>query len=176
MEDNYISNIGGENDLEFEYLDKINQLQIENEKYKIDLQELKKENLEQKHYIQDLEIESENNIETIQNQNGLIRFYKQYKIEHEDNVQQEKLTEYEEKIKSLEESITIKDKKIENLNNEIKEQAALNEKLVDVITNKEETIRKMEKGENLENDENNQNKKLEEEIDNLKSKIIEFRK
>ena len=45
MEDIYISNIGGENDLEFDYLDKINILQIENEKYKIEVQDLKKENL-----------------------------------------------------------------------------------------------------------------------------------
>ena len=67
MEDSYISNIGGENDLEFDYLDKINMLQIENEKYKIEVQDLKKENLEQKHRIQDLEIEAEHNNETIKN-------------------------------------------------------------------------------------------------------------
>ena len=146
MEDNYISNIGGENDLEFDYLDKINQIQIENENNKIDLQELKKETLEQKHRIQDLEIEVDHNNETIKNQNGLIKFYKQYRMDHEDNAQQKKLAEYEEKIKSLEESISIKAKKIENLNNEIKEQTTLNEKLVDVITNTEETIKKWKKG------------------------------
>ena len=67
MEDSYISNIGGENDLEFDYLDKINMLQIENEKYKIEVQDLKKENLEQKHRIQDLEIEADHNNETIKN-------------------------------------------------------------------------------------------------------------
>ena len=171
MEDSYISNIGGENDLEFDYLDKINMLQIENEKYKIEVQDLKKENLEQKHRIQDLEIEADHNNETIKNQNGLIKFYKQYRMEHEDNAQQKKLSQYEEKIKSLEESISIKDKKIENLNNEIKEQTTLNEKLVDVITNKEETIKKMEKG-NLDNNENSNITKLEEEIDNLKSNIF----
>ena len=67
MEDSYISNIGGENDLEFDYLDKINMLQIENEKQKIEVQDLKKENLEQNHRIQDLEIEANHNNETIKN-------------------------------------------------------------------------------------------------------------
>ena len=82
------------------------------------------------------------------------------------------MSEYEVKIKYLEESISIKDKKIENLNNEIKEQekATLNEKLVDVITNKEETTKKMEKG-NLDNNENSNITKIDEEINNLKSKI-----
>ena len=82
------------------------------------------------------------------------------------------MSEYEEKIKSLEESISIKDKKIKNLNDEIKEQeqATLNEKLVDFITNEEETTKKMKKG-NLDNNENSNIIKLDEEIDNLKSKI-----
>ena len=111
-------------------------------------------------------------METIRNQNGLINFYKQYRKEHEDSDDKKKLAEYEEKIKSLEESISIKDKKMEDLKNELKEQSALNEKLVDVITNKEETIRKLEKGVNL--DEEDNNNKLEEEIDNLKDKISDL--
>ena len=176
MEKRYslISNIGEEYDSEgdLENLEKLQELEIEYEQNKKELEDLKKKNLEQKHRIQDLEIECDHNMETIRNQNGLINFYKQYRKEHEDSDDKKKLVEYEEKIKSLEESISIKDKKMEDLKNELKEQSALNEKLVDVITNKEETIRKLEKGVNL--DEEDNNNKLEEEIDNLKDKISDL--
>ena len=178
MEDSYLSNIGAEDDgADLEMLDKINQLEIDNEKFKIEINDLKKENLQQKHTIEDLQIEADNYTQTIKNQNGLIKFYKQYRTEHEDNAEQKRMLEYEEKIKSLEESISIKNKKMEDLNKELQEQSALNEKLVDVITNKEETIKKLEKGLNLEEGDKNDNSKiasLEAEIDNLKGKISDL--
>ena len=178
MEDNYLSNIGNDMDnLDLEMLDKINQLEIDNEKYKIEIKDLKKENLDQKHRIQDLEIEADHNLETIKNQNGLIKFYKQYRLEHENEDEQKKIAQYEEKIKSLEESLSIKNQKIDELNKEIQEQSSLNEKLVDVITNKEEAIRKLEKGQNLDAEDNNSNSniaKLEDEIENLKGKISDL--
>jgi len=163
--------------LDLEMLDKINQLEIDNEKYKIEIKDLKKENLDQKHRIQDLEIEADHNLETIKNQNGLIKFYKQYRLEHENEDKQKKIAQYEEKIKSLEESLSIKNQKIDELNKEIQEQSSLNEKLVDVITNKEETIKKLENGQNLDMDDNNANSniaKLEDEIENLKGKISDL--
>ena len=178
MEDSYLSNIGAEDDgADLEMLDKINQLEIDNEKFKIEINELKKENLQQKHTIEDLQIEADNYTQTIKNQNGLIKFYKQYRTEHEDNAEQKRMLEYEEKIKSLEESISIKNKKMEDLNKELQEQSALNEKLVDVITNKEEAIKKLEKGQNLEEGDKNDNSKitsLEAEIDTLKGKISDL--
>ena len=61
------------------------------------IKELKKELLDQKHHITDLEIESDHNLETIKNQNGLIKFYKQYRLEHEDDAQQQKIALFEEK-------------------------------------------------------------------------------
>ena len=176
MEKRYslISNLGEgyESEGDLENLEKLQELEIEYEQNKKELEDLKKKNLEQKHRIQDLEIECDHNMETIRNQNGLINFYKQYRKEHEDSNDKKKLAEYEEKIKSLEESISIKDKKMEDLKNELKEQSSLNEKLVDVITNKEETIRKLEKGVNLDEDDNNN--KIEEEIDKLKDKISDL--
>ena len=173
MEDNYISNIDEEADLEL--LNKINQLEIDCEKYKRDVKEYKKKLLEQKHRIQDLELEVESNQETIKNQNGLIKFYKKYRTEHEENDDKKKLAEYEEKIKNLEESNAIKDRKLEDLKNELSEQASLNEKLVDVITNKEETIKKLERGQDSQdNNENSNITKLEEEIENLKNKISDL--
>ena len=178
MEDSYLSNIGNEMDnIDLEILDKINQLEIDNEKLKIEIKELKKENLEQKHRIQDLVIESDHNLETIKNQNGLINFYKQYRLEHENGAEQKKIAQYEEKIKSLEESLSIKNKKIDELNKEIQEQSSLNEKLVDVISNKEEAIKKLEKGQNIDIEGNNANSniaELEYEIENLKSKISDL--
>ena len=173
MEDNYISNIEEESDLEL--LNKIKKLEIDNETYKQDLKGYQKKCLEQKHKIEDLTLEVESRGETIKNQNGLIKFYKKYRTEHEENEAQKKLVEYEAKIKSLEESNAIKDKKMEELKNELSEQSALNERLVDVITNKEETIKKMERGQDSqENNENSNVAKLEEEIDNLKNKISDL--
>ena len=174
MEDNYISNISeGGGDIDEEMLLRVNQLEIDNEKLKNELKDVKKENLDYKHRVQDFEIELAHNEETIKNQNGLIKFYKQYRTEHEDDIEKKKISEYEEKIKSLEESVAIKQKKIEMLNTEIKEQSALNEKLVDVITSKEETIRKMEKG-GTDQDNRENISKLEEEIENLKGKISDL--
>ena len=72
----------------------------------------------------------------------------------------------------------IKDKKIADLTIELQEQSKLNEKLVDVITNKEETIKKMEKGQSVEDDSDNEKTniaKLEEEIDSLKEKISDLK-
>ena len=173
MEENYISNIDEETDLEL--INRIKQMELDNETYKHNIKKLKKECLEQKHKIRDLELEIESKGETIKNQNGLIQFYKKYRTEHEENDTQKKLVDYEAKIKSLEESNAIKDKKMEDLKNELSEQSALNEKLVDIITNKEETIKKMERGENnQENNENSNVTKLEEEIENLKNKISDL--
>ena len=113
--------------------------------------------------------------ETIKNQNGIIKFYKQYRAEHEEEGDQKKVSELEEKIKSLEESLLIKDKKIEDLNKELKEVTALNEKFVDVITNKEEAIRKLEKGNNMDEDDTTATiNKLEEEIEKLQQRISDL--
>ena len=173
MEENYISNIDDEADLEL--LNKVRQLEIDNETYKHNIKELKRKNLDQSHRIQDLELEVQSNLETIKNQNGLIKFYKKYRTEHEDNDDKKKLKEYEEKIKSLEESNAIKDRKMEDLKHELSEQSALNEKLVDVITNKEEALKKMERGQDSqEKNENSNVAKLEEEIENLKNKISDL--
>ena len=176
MEDSYISNIAeGDQSLELELLDKVNQLEIDCEKYRQDCIEFKKENLELKHRVQDLEIDMEHNLETIKNQNGIIKFYKQYRAEHEEEGDQKKVSELEEKIKSLEESLLIKDKKIEDLNKELKEVTALNEKFVDVITNKEEAIRKLEKGNNMDEDDTTATiNKLEEEIEKLQQRISDL--
>ena len=177
-EADYISNMSeNEEELDMEIVNRVNQLEIDNEKLKADLNDYKKENLEQKHRIQDLEIENDHNLETIKNQNGLIKFYKQYRTEHEEGSEGKKFSEYEERIRSLEESISIKEKKMLELSKELQEQSNLNEKLVDVITNKEEAIKKLEKGQNLEDETNSPNAnitKLEEEIDNLKEKISDL--
>ena len=176
MEDSYISNIGdADQSMELELLDKVNQLEIDCEKYKQDCLDLKKENLELKHRVQDLEIDIEHSSETIKNQNGLIKFYKQYRAEQEESGDQKKVGELEEKIKSLEESLLIKDKKIDDLDKELKEASALNEKLVYVITNKEETIKKLEKGNNMDEDDTTATiNKLEEEIEQLQQRISDL--
>lgn len=177
MEDSYISNLDESNDIELEIYEQCEKLKIENEKLKMDINDLKKENLEQKHHIQDLEIDIDHYKETEKNQAGLIKFYKQYRTEHEGSSEQKKFAEYEEQIKSLKESIEIKNKKLEELNRELQDQTNLNEKLVNVITNKEEIIKKMEKGINPEdgmNGENSNIAKLEEEIDRLKEKISDL--
>ena len=64
---------------------------------------------------------------------------------------------------------------MEDLKHELSEQSALNEKLVDVITNKEEALKKMERGQDSqEKNENSNVAKLEEEIENLKNKISDL--
>ena len=172
MEGSYISNID-EYDDDLAILDKVNQLEIENEKYKNEINELEKVVIDQKNIINDLQIDNDANLVTIKNQMGLIKFYKDYRKEHEDNQDQKKLEEYQEKIKSLEESNSIKNRRLEDLQQELDEQSSLNEKLVDVITQKEETIKKLERGEN-DNTENSGMSKLEEEIENLKNKISDL--
>ena len=177
-EQNYISNISDFNDLDEELIVKNEQMELEIEKLKQELNDFKKENTSQKHKIQDLEIENDHYRETNKNQLGLINFYKQYRAEHEDSSNEKKIYELKEKVNSLEDSMFIKDKKIADLTIELQEQSKLNEKLVDVITNKEETIKKMEKGQSVEDDSDNEKTniaKLEEEIDSLKEKISDLK-
>ena len=112
MEDSYISNIDENNDPELEIYEKYEELKIDFEKLNNDMKGLQKENLQQKHYIQDLEIENEQLKETKKNQEGLIKFYKQYRSEHEESSLEKKFAEFEEQIKSLKESIEIKNKKL----------------------------------------------------------------
>ena len=177
-EQSYISNISDFNDLDEEIILKSEKLEVENENLKKELSDLKKDYASQKHRLQDLEIECAHQNETINNQKGLIKFYKQYRSEHEDSSSEKKIDELKEKINSLEDSMFIKDKKIADLTIELQEQSNLNEKLVDVITNKEETIKKMEKGQNVEDEsssEKTNTAKLEEEIDNLKETISDLK-
>ena len=106
MEDSYISNIHEDDQiLESDYLEKIHQLETENDSLKIKLAELDKTIITQKHQIENMEIEFSNQNNTIKSLEGLIKFYKQEK--GADNIFQE----YEEKIKNLEEIILIKQKK-----------------------------------------------------------------
>ena len=176
MADNYISNLDENNDIEFEIYDKYERLKIENEQLKNEMNTIKKDFLEQKHRIQELEIENAHLEETKNNQEGLIKFYKRYRSEHEESSLEKKFAQFEEQIKSLKESVEIKNKKLDDLNKELQEQANLNEKLVNVITNKEEIIKKLEKG--ISPDEADGEKtniaKLEEEIDRLKERISDL--
>ena len=174
MEDNYISSIGSESETsDLELYEQIDNLQKEKGKLEKEIKTLRRENLTQKHNIQDLEINMDHLREQVKNQTNLIKFYK-------DNKDNNKGKESDEKIKSLEESILIKDKKIEELTKELNEQSSLNEKLVDVITNKEEIIKKLEKGTDINNDLDNEDnlkvriEKFEEEIENLKQKISDL--
>ena len=174
MEDNYISNFGSESDTsDLELYEQIDTLQKEKGKLEKEIKALKRENMTQKHNMQDLEINIDHLREQIKNQTTLIKFYK-------DNKDNNKNKESEEKIKSLEESVLIKDKKIAQLTIELNEQSSLNEKLVDVITNKEEIIKKLERGTDTSNGLNNENslkikiEKFEEEIENLKQKISDL--
>ena len=171
MEENYISSFGSESETsDLELYEQIDNLQKEKGKLEKEIKTLRRENLAQKHNIQDLEINMDHLKEQVKNQTNLIKFYK-------DN---NKSKESEEKMKSLEESVSIKDKKIEELAKELNEQSTLNEKLVDVITNKEEIIKKLEKGTDINNDLDNEDnfkiriEKLEEEIENLKQKISDL--
>ena len=174
MEDNYISNIGSESETsDLELYEQIDNLQKEKGKLEKEIKTLRRENLAQKHNMQDLEINMDHLKEQVKNQSNLIKFYK-------DNKDNNKNKESEEKIKSLEESLLIKDKKIEELTKELSEQSSLNEKLVDVITNKEEIIKKLEKGTDINNGLDNEDnlkikiEKFEEEIENLKQKISDL--
>lgn len=174
MEDNYISNIGSESETsDLELYEQIDSLQKEKVKLEKEIKSLKRENLTQKHKLQDIEINMDHLKEQVKNQATLITFYK-------DNKDNNKGKELEEKIKSLEESALIKDKKIDELTKELNEQSSLNEKLVDIITNKEETIKKLEKGTDINNGLDNEGslkikvEKFEEEIENLKQKISDL--
>ena len=174
MEENYISSFGSESETsDLELYEQIDNLQKEKGKLEKEIKTLRRENLAQKHNIQDLEINMDHLKEQVKNQTNLIKFYK-------DNKDNNKSKESDEKIKSLEESILIKDKKIEELTKELNEQSSLNEKLVNVITNKEEIIKKLEKGTDINNGLDNEDnlkiriEKFEEEIENLKEKISDL--
>ena len=64
MEGSYISNID-EDDDDLAILDKVNQLEIENEKYKNEINELEKVVIDQKNIINDLQIDNKFKILTI---------------------------------------------------------------------------------------------------------------
>ena len=171
MKDNYISNIGSESDTsDLELYEQIDNLQKEKDKLEKEIKTLRRGNLAHMHKIQELEINMDHLKEQVKNQTNLIKFYK-------DN---NKSKESDEKITSLEESVLIKDKKIKELTKELNEQSSLNEKLVDVITNKEEIIKKLEKGTDINNGLDNEDnlkikiEKFEEEIENLKQKISDL--
>ncbi len=113
MEDSYISNIQEDDQiLDSDSIEKIHQLETQIESLKLQLSESEKKIISQKHQIENMEIEFSNKNNTIKSLEGLVEFYQQEKgLNNEDN---NKYQEYESKIKNLEESLEIKNKKIEN--------------------------------------------------------------
>lgn len=184
MEDNYISNFssnidGDESDMKL--LKRNKELEAENEKLKNDLVEANKKNLIQKHQIEGQELEHENFIETIKNLQGLIEYYKENRKdddEEEENAEKMrdmelKLVKCKDKIKDLEDAVEVKNSKIEQMNLDMKELSSLNEKLISVITSKDEEIRNLtDKKKNLpENDD----APLSENVDDLKKYIKDLK-
>ena len=148
MQYSYISNIHEDDQiLESDYLEKIHQLETENDSLKIKLAELDKTIITQKHQIENMEIEFSNQNNTIKSLEGLIKFYKQEK--GADNIFQE----YEEKIKNLEEIILIKEKKLEEVTKDLNEQLIINEKLINALAEKTEK----EKNNEDDSDDSNEN-------------------
>ena len=124
MEDSYISNIHEDDQiLESDFYEKISQLEKENDSLKLKLAESDKKIITQKHQIENIVIELSNKNNEIKNLERLILFYKQDKGEN--NI----LQEYENKIKSLEESLLIKNQKIEKINQELNEQNLIMNKI-----------------------------------------------
>ena len=160
MEDSYISNIQEDDQiLDSDSIEKIHQLETQIESLKLQLSESEKKIISQKHQIENMEIELSNKNNTIKNLEGLVQFYQQEKGSNdEDN----KYQEYENKIKNLEESLEIKNKKIEEIKKDLTEQNAVNEKLINALVEKEE---------------NNKNKRDEDDLsddsdDNLKANDV----
>ena len=162
MEDNYLSNIGDGDENEIKLLKKNKLLEAENEKLKNDLVEANKKNLIQKHQIEGQELEHENFIETIKNLQGLIEYYKENRKDNDEEEEtaekmremELKLVKYKDKIKDLEDTVEVKNSKIEQMNLDMKELSSLNEKLISVITSKDEEIKNLrdKKGNLPEND------------------------
>ena len=181
MEDNYLSNIGDGDENEIKLLKKNKLLEAENEKLKNDLVEANKKNLIQKHQIEGQELEHENFIETIKNLQGLIEYYKENRKDNDEEEEtaekmremELKLVKYKDKIKDLEDTVEVKNSKIEQMNLDMKELSSLNEKLISVITSKDEEIKNLrdKKGNLPENDDT----PLSENVDELKKYIIELK-
>ena len=106
-----------------------------------------------------MEIEFFNKNNTIKSLEILAKFYQQEKgSNNEDNNEYQ---EYENKIKNLEESLEIKNKKIEEIKQELSEQYSVNEKLINALVEKEENNKSKKDEDNLSvnSDDNNENKK-----------------
>ena len=160
MEDSYISNIQEDDQiLDSDLIEKIHQLETQNDSLKLQLSESEKKIISQKHQIENMEIEFSNKNNTIKSLEGLVEFYQQEKgSNNEDN---NKYQEYENKIKNLEESLEIKNKKIEEIKQELSEQYSVNEKLINALVEKEENNKSKKDEDNLSvnSDDNNENKK-----------------
>ena len=182
MEDNYMSTLG-DNEADLELLDKCKDLEKENETLKKEIIDQKTQLLAQKHQIEDAQIENDNFIETIKNLQGLIEYYKQNRNEGDENENAEnsekfrnmelKLVKLKDKIKDLEDSLSVKNTKFDQISEELKQQNELNEKLVSVITNKDEEIKnlKEKKGKNIQTE----NLNLPENVEELKKYIIDLK-
>ena len=163
MEDSYISNIQEDDQiLDSDLLEKIHQLETENESLKLKLSEGDKKIISQKHQIENMEIEFSNKNNEIKSLEGLIQFYQQEKGSNkEEEEENNKYQEYEDKIKNLEESITIKNQKIEQIKQDLNEQYSVNEKLINALTEKEEINKNKKDDDDLSDnsDDSNENNK-----------------
>ena len=167
MEDSYISNIHEDDQiLESEYLEKIHKLESEIDSLKLKLAESDKKIITQKHQIENMEIELSNKNNEIKNLEVLINFYKK---EKGDNNQ---IQEYIDKIKNLEESLLVKNKKIEEINKDLNEQYSINEKLINALTEKD----KIKKEEDVDSDDSNDLEKINDtkKFESLQDKIEEL--
>jgi len=187
MEDSYISNIQEDDQiLDSDLLEKIHQLETENESLKLKLSEEDKKMISQKHQIENMEIEFSNKNNTIKSLEGLIQFYQQEKGSNKDEEDNNKYQEYEDKIKNLEESITIKNQKIEQIKQDLNEQYSVNEKLINALTEKEEINKNKKDDDDLSDnsDDSNENNKndikklglLQDKIEELEEIIIDLNK
>ena len=188
MEDSYISNIQEDDQiLDSDLLEKIHQLEAENETLKLKLSEGDKKIISQKHQIENMEIEFSNKNNTIKSLEGLIQFYQQEKGSNKEEENINKYQEYEDKIKNLEESITIKNQKIEQIKQDLNEQYSVNEKLINALTEKEEINKNKKDDDDLSDnsDDSNENNKandikklglLQDKIEELEEIIIDLNK
>ena len=187
MEDSYISNIQEDDQiLDSDLLEKIHQLETENESLKLKLSEEDKKMISQKHQIENMEIEFSNKNNTIKSLEGLIQFYQQEKGSSKDEDNNNKYQEYEDKIKNLEESIIIKNQKIEQIKQDLNEQYSVNEKLINALTEKEEINKNKKDDDDLSDnsDDSNDNNKndikklglLQDKIEELEEIIIDLNK
>ena len=161
MEDNYITNIQEDDQLlDSDLAEKIHQLEAENESLKIQSSESSKKIMTQKHELENMEIELSNKNNTIKSLEGLINFYQQEK--ESNNEGNDKYQEYEEKIKNLEESLIVKNQKIEEVKKDLNEQYAVNEKLINALTEKEEINKNKKDDDDLSDnsDDSNENNKI----------------